>query len=421
MGMVFGASALRWRVVTAIVVLLTAYLALWGEPRAEAQGVSPTGATATGASVTGTQQTYLFGLIGNDGTHLQEERAAGIGAKIVRLSWRDYYPQEGQKNTAYVQAKKAEIAKLREANLQVILGLNYHDVPAWVHTNYPNSYYVNQFGERYAPTGAHDLGTANLVFNPEMRRLADAYVKQVFADLGTNFYAVRVGGGRLGELTYPPASYNGRTNVYWVFDKNAAAKNPVPGWKPGDPSPNGQAQKFINWHLDSLVSFQNWQIRMVRRDGYAGRIMVLYPSWGLRPGQIDQAVSAHLSGSTSPEKNGELQRGFDFARQITALSDSKAVVTTTWIDAPAEWASPTNPTPVDYLSSLAKKHDPVLETYGENTGAGSQTNMEFSVSQMRRNGLTGMAWFNEDQLFSGNYATLADYQTQIFLAQASIQ
>jgi hypothetical protein len=418
MGTVFGTNALGWRVVIAILMFFTACPALWGEPRAEAEGLSATG--ATGASVTSAQQGFLFGLIGNDGTRLQEERAAGIGAKIVRLSWRDYFPQEGQKNAAYVQAKKAEIAKLREAGFQVILGLNYHDVPVWMHTNYPNSHYVNQFGERYVPTGARDLGTANLVFNPEMRRLADAYVKQVFADLGTSFYAVRVGGGRLGELTYPPASYNGRTNNYWVFDKNAAAKNPVPGWKPGNSSPNGQARTFINWHLDSLVSFQNWLIRMVRRDGYAGRIMVLYPSWGLRPGHIDQAVSGRLSGTTSPEQNGELQRGFDFARQVAAISDSKAIVTTTWIDAPAEWASPTNPTPVAYLSSLAKKHDRVLVTYGENTGAGSRTKMEFSVSQMRRNGLTGMGWFNEAELFSGNYATLADYRTQISLAQASL-
>jgi hypothetical protein len=130
-------------------------------------------------------------------------------------------------------------------------------------------------------------------------------------------------------------------------------------------------------------------------------------------------VSGRLSGATSAEKNGELQRGLDFARQVGAISDSRVVVTTTWIDAPVEWASPTNPTPVVYLSSLAKKHAPVLETYGENTGAGSRAKMEFSVSQMQRNGLTGMAWFNEAELFSGNYATLADYRTQISLAQAS--
>ena len=51
--------------------------------------------------------------------------------------------------------------------------------------------------------------------------------------------------------------------------------------------------------------------------------------------------------------------------------------------------------------------------YGENTGRGDREAMEFSASQMRRYGFLGMAWYNEEQLFSGRYATLHDYQRVI--------
>jgi hypothetical protein len=36
--------------------------------------------------------------------------------------------------------------------------------------------------------------------------------------------------------------------------------------------------------------------------------------------------------------------------------------------------------------------------------------MQISAHQMRRYGLIGMAWYDEEQLFSGRYATLDDYK-----------
>jgi hypothetical protein len=101
----------------------------------------------------------------------------------------------------------------------------------------------------------------------------------------------------------------------------------VPGWTPGNPSPNGEAAKFLDWYLDSLVDYQNWQISSLRATGYNGKIMMLYPSWGIRPGQIEEAVATNLNGTTSVEKNGEIQRGYDFARQVRAIEDPKVVLT----------------------------------------------------------------------------------------------
>jgi hypothetical protein len=370
---------------------------------------------------------YEFALIGNDGAHLAEERAAGIESKVVALSWRKFYPSEGQKDRAYVDRKKHEIQGLRAAGFRVILSLGYHDTPPWVHQNYEDSYYVDQHGERwtgdtFSSDGTPmDNGDANLVFNPQLRGLVSSYMKDALSELGTDFYAVRLGGGRYGELTYPPAHWNGKTNRYWAYDRNAQASCPTPLWRPAEPSPGGEAERFLDWYLGALAGYQNWQVEALRGAGYPGRIMMLYPSWGIRPGQLEAAVASGLDGSTPAERNGEVQRGYDFARQVGSIADPKVVVTTTWLDASVDPLADDRAdmrywSPVHYLSYLADSHPLSLETYGENTGRGSKEQMEYSARQMRRWGLSGMAWYKESEMFSGSYATLDDYAAIIVLS-----
>jgi len=325
---------------------------------------------------------------------------------------------------------------------KVILSLDYHDPPPWVHENYPYSYYVNQFGERWtgdtftvgdevvldARGAVEDLtptdnGDANLVFNKELRGLVASYMKDVFADLGTDFWAVRLGGGCYGNVTYPPDHFGGKNNLYWAYDANAqrsATEAGIGDWMPGDPSPDGKAARFLNWYLDSLVGYHSWQIQALRQAGYAGSIMLLHPGRGIRPGDIEEATAANLDGSTLAEATGVNQSGHDFARQVGAIEDDNAFVTTTWLDTPASGDESRDPrlwSPVKYLSSLAKSHPLDLEVYGKNTGQGDEAAMAFSMRQMRRHGLTGMAWYNQRELFSVRYATLADYQRAIQSSQ----
>lgn len=359
-------------------------------------------------------QSHLFGVIGNDTAHLHEERKAGVKAKLFYLSWREFYPEEGVRDEAYVAAKKQELRKLRDAGFKVILSLGYQDTPTWIHQNYPDSYYVDQNGDRYTPTVSfYDNGDANLIFNQEIRGLVASYMQDAIAEFGTDFYAVRLGGGRYGELTYPPTDWNGKNNRYWAYDQNAQESSPVPGWSPGNPSPDDEAASFLDWYLDALVDYQNWQITALRATGYDGNIMMLYPSWGVRPGQIDEAVATNLDGTTSAEQNGEIQRGYDFARQVGAIQDPGVIVTTTWLEANPDTVADTqfNPrywSPVHYLASLAKPQQ--LRLYGENSGTDGRKAMELSASRMRRYGLVGMCWYNEEQLFSGQYASLDDYE-----------
>ena len=374
----------------------------------------------------GNPDSYDFGLIGQryDDTHLQEELDAGIETKVFELSWREFYPSEDKKDSHYVRQMRVQIEELRKAGFKIILSFGYHDIPRWVHHNYSDSYYVNQLGERWTGdtfTGGTptDNGDVNLVFNHRLRTLVASYMKDVFSDLGTDFYGVRLGGGRYGEVTYPLADFGGKDNLYWAYDENAqrdAAEAGVGGWKPGDPSPDGEAARFLNWYLNSLVGYQTWQIQALREAGYAGKIMLLYPGWGMRPGDVEEATAANLDGSTPGEASGVIQSGHDFARQVGAIEDDHVLVTTTWLDAPASGDDERDPrhwSAVKYLSYLAESNPTRPRLYGENTGAGSLEDMLLSAHQMRRYLLIGMSWYDEEQLFSGRYATLEDYECVI--------
>jgi hypothetical protein len=95
-------------------------------------------------------------------------------------------------------------------------------------------------------------------------------------------------------------------------------------------------------------------------------------------------------------------------------------VTTTWLDAQDDGDGTVDQrfwSPAKYLAALAADVEPSPELYGENTGGGGPGEMELSAYRMRRHGLLGMAWFNAEELLSGPYADLDDYERIIELSQ----
>jgi hypothetical protein len=66
-----------------------------------------------------------------------------------------------------------------------------------------------------------------------------------------------------------------------------------------------QAGRFLDWYLNSLVDFQNWQVSMVRRAGSSGKIMLLYPGWGIRSGKIEKATATTTNASLTPHRKAE--------------------------------------------------------------------------------------------------------------------
>lgn len=268
-----------------------------------------------------------LGLAGPyDARSVAAAAVAGVSIGLVELQWGLAEPAPGTYDMNYLRGVAAAITMARNAGYKVTLNTGIQDAPAWLLAK-PGARFVDQNGAVF--TGQ---AVPNLVFGTSLRTYARDYLATLFKVLGTDFNVVRVGGGMSGELSYP-YTFNAQTlvaNRYWAFDVNAAATDPVPTWRPGRPSPHGEAARFLDWYQNALVGYQNWQISVLRQVGYTGNAAVLYPSFGMRPGDADKAVADNLSGASSAEINGEVQRGYDFARQISALTDPKAVVYGTW-------------------------------------------------------------------------------------------
>jgi hypothetical protein len=352
--------------------------------------------------------------------------AAGVSHVVLSVSWDRFQPTPASVDATYVARLRTDLVTYRKAGLKVVLDLGVQYPPDWLR-KLPNARFQNQHGDAFIDP-APGKNVVNFVFNDLLRERQLDYLAAVFKQLGTDWAAVRVGGGWYGELNYPPAEFAKKTNCYWAFDPFAQGAKPglptgvspcpVPGWKPGDTSPDSaSARRFADWYLDSLKNYHDWQIAAARRH-YAGPLQMLYPSWGLRPGQLDVAVSNHLSGGTAPEKNGEVQRGFDFARFIGGIRDPLVWVHCTWLDSNPDWSDDTSADPVrwsppKYLAHLARLHNPPLRVSAENTGGGGMPALQLSAQRVRELNLDALYWAFVPALFDGTPPELADLRAAL--------
>jgi len=356
----------------------------------------------------------IIGTLESDPAHNDATNKAGARAVVVSVSWDRFEPREGAFDAAYLAGLTEKIRLFRAGGKLVVLDLGIQYPPGWVFL-YKSAHFADQYGHAYVPNpGAGDCGV-NLVFSAEMRAKLGAYLHALFAGLGNDFYAVRLGGGRYGELGYPGTTFQNDKNCYWAFDAIAQGASPglpggvrdcpVSGWKPGTPSADhAAAQSFLDWYMASLENYHDWQIHEVRQF-FSGPLLMLYPSTGgLRPGQLEAAVDDDCSGATQAEKTGEVGRGYDTARFIAGITDPGVVVYSTWIDGfpgcddasadPARW------NPAHFLASLAAAHQPPLPVGGENTGhPDTPANMKLTFERLRDDHLCMMFWAFEPGLF----------------------
>lgn len=371
----------------------------------------------------------FFGTLQPDPARRAEVIAAGVDTVVMELGWNRWQPQVGTADAAYVAERTARLAELRAAGLQVSLDLGLQYPPGWLF-ELPHSRYVNQYGSAYVED-APGKNVPNAVFNQAVREAQAAYVAQVFEALGHEFLLVRLGWGWYSELNYPLSRYGEQRNCYWAFGDLAQGRAaglppgvppcPVPGWRPGEPSPDHDAaRRFANWYLDALRDYHDWQIATVRAL-HPGRLAMLYPSWGLRPGQLDAAIATDLDGSIEAQHN-DLSMGQYWPRLIAGIDDPDVVVYSTWLDAPfgddrspdpAQWC------PMRYLTSLAQPRG--LRCAGENTGGNDAEAMARCFQRMNELDLLGIYWAFEPQLFDGDpaHATLADYAAAIAAQRAA--
>jgi hypothetical protein len=346
---------------------------------------------------------------------------AGVSLVVLGVSWSDFEPAAGTTNPAYVRKLRDELAVYRQAGLRVVLDPGVQYPPAWLF-DLPDARYQNQYGDLYADRSS-GKNIANTVFNDAVRSRYAAHLAALFRELGTDWFAVRLGGGWYGELNYPDTTYAKQANCYWAYDPVAQGSKPglpagitacpVPGWKPGTASPDhASARRFLDWYLACLQNYHDWQIKTVRRL-YTGPLLMMYPSWGIRPGQLKAAVEGDLAGETSPEKNGEIQRGFDFARFIGGITDPGVWIHCTWLDANPAWSDETSSdparwSPIHFLADLSRRHTPALTVSAENTGGGGPETLRLCVDRARDHELNAVFWAFAPDLFDGKPPELRD-------------
>ena len=362
-----------------------------------------------------------LGVLQPDPARAAELKAGGVSVVVLSVSWDRFQPKPETADETYVAKLRAEAAAYRDAGLHIALDLGIQYPPAWLH-QLPHARYQNQHGDSFIDASS-GMNVANSVFNKLIRDRQRDYLSALFRHLGADWAGVRLGGGWYGELNYPPAVFAKKTNCYWAFDPVAQGRAPglpagvrpcpVPGWKPGQASPgNASARLFIEWYLDSLKNYHDWQITTVRRH-YKGPLMMLYPSWGIRPGQLEAAIATDLAGATPVEKNGETQRGFDFARFIDGIRDPQVWVQCTWLDSDPAWSDDTSPDPVrwsppKFLAHLARRHSPALKVTAENTGGGGMPALALSARRACELELTALFWAFAPALFDGAPPELSD-------------
>jgi hypothetical protein len=360
---------------------------------------------------------YYFADLVTMPEHAQYESSHGVKVAMLELGWDAYEPAEGRFNARYAAAAKAKLETFLFAGMKVTLGLGLHHPPPWVF-DYPNSQFVNQNGIR--------AGEVNLVFNQALREQADAYFERINLDLGLeNFWAIRLTSGGDGEVLYPQGG------AYWAFDANAQngpdmppsmARNPFPGWKPGDRSISAtQVGRWADWYIKALDDTVNWQMSAFNGLGFQGYYQVLTPGIGALPSAYASDINNYLPTSITgvgavwqtfyaflPSKQRVVAYVSSMAdnsggNDSCQPSDDKIPLTSPIITG---WSA------TRWISRIADQYH--LPKSGENPGyrisnsfdryytdTSSAGLMANTLRQMQSCGFQGMYWAHDDRLWDG--------------------
>lgn len=320
----------------------------------------------------------------------------GVSVGSMEMYWDRYETAQGVFDNGYLGEVLARYDELAAAGLRVVLDLGMQYPPNWVF-NIPNSRFVNQDGDVWSGGAGDDV--PNGPFNTAVSDAQITYIRQV-ADVfdGRPLFGVRAGGGGYGELRYPTGG------DWWGFDEVAAASCPVPDWRPGD----FDADVWLEWYLQTLADY-GALLAGAARASFRTAVHVLLPSWGIRPGETDIAITNNLDGTTIGELRHTIQQGLDWPRQTAALEDvADVILSTTWLDAASQGNTDSLRAPIEYLASVASA--PIM---GENTGTGTKADMARSVAAVQNCDLVGMMWVRGSDFGQPGLADLTDYVSLI--------
>jgi Putative Ig domain len=339
----------------------------------------------------------ILGILGASGNYLSQEKAAGIGAISVQVSWNEIEPTQGTFSSVYMSQIQAKIAAVRSAGMSVVLDPGLQYPPDWVFLLPGGTRFVNQYGDVFGGSGPSGNDVANGFTDLAVRAAEGTYLAWLGSQINPGqIIAIRQGGGPLGELRYPLPDDNGHTNSYWAYDASTQAALPpsVQGWTPGTGTA-AQAQTFLTAYNQNIVNYGVWLNGQLQND-FNTKELVLLPGWGERPEGAATVVAALLQPAESMD---EFNEGLDWTDLLGSLPDqSNSVAYTTYLDGATVLPTLQLEDPADYIASLAAGTS--IRLGGENTGNGSVAAMHLCIDRAVALGYWIVNWNDEAQLIA---------------------
>ncbi len=378
---------------------------------------SSAGTAAHGASTPAVAPAPWFGALQASPSQMTALTSVGLKTVTLELGWDAFEPQQGKADPQYVARQRHLLAQWKTAGFRVVLDTGLQYPPAWAFSLPGASRLVNQYGQTWSGQVGSDIVDA--VFNPQVQAAQRSYYELLAATFPPgSFEAVRVGGLNMGEMSYPVAAA-GAPATMWMYDAAAQANAPVPGWIPGTGT-QADARASVDYYLSSLKNYAAQLLAVTARNFPEATLQLLLPSWGLRPGQLDDALAGGLSGTSPAEINGFLTQGLDWASQVRLLVPygSRGVAYTTWLDAPSHGSSLQDMSPAEYLHTLTVPLG--LGLAGENTGQGTPASMALCLQRVRTLGMQGLMWMTATEMLASPslMQSLAGASGTVFLISA---
>jgi hypothetical protein len=368
-----------------------------------------------------------FGVVGQGGVWdplnpalIQSEANAGVHQRLIELDWNDFQPNSAADwSGSAVAAVQTRINGLIAADGagQFVLDLGLQYPPGWAAATDP---LIDQYGAHWTATTGNG-GGANLYWSPTLRAALRTYVQKVFTtlDFHGKLWAVRMG-PYMGEMLYPEVAHAGQAESFWAFDPTAQAQSPVPGWRPGQASPNGEAGRFYNWYVDNLAGFFNFMLGEIRHY-FAGYVAPVTPGKGMSPPAVTSLLEHNLA-DTSQAHYGTGNYWYrifpmmgpdaNILHWCSSVGDISGVSETSgnWWD----WSS------AKALAWIAQRsgrpvygENPGRNPYDTSGGADPRTTMQWVMQAVRDNNYIGLMWVREAEMANPAYASLPQYAAEI--------
>jgi hypothetical protein len=365
----------------------------------------------------------IYGLVGQGGLGeqidtglLTQQEGAGVRGRLLELGWDVLQPNGPTDwNTGAVQQFQARIdaftATGPDSVIYLDLGLQYP--PAWVSAIDP---VVDQYGTVWQARGAG--GGANIYWSPTVRSHFANYLARVFSSLNFHgrLWAVRVG-TYFAELAYPRLEQAGRNHSFWAFDAQAQARSPVPGWRPGQPSPNGEARAFYYWYVDNLTATFNFVFNEVRRY-YAGYVAPVTPGVGIWDGSAERLIGLNLNDPTNTCCYGTGNYWQRIFAQLPGANQGvlnwcSSVGDGSGQDDSPNWWQWSSTKQQAYLAQLSGRQiygeNPGRNPYDTSGGADVRRTMGWIFQTMQSSGYLGIMWVRQADMSDSANASLTQY------------